>query len=662
MTRLREQEPRVAAPHAVWRPVSFADVTIDDQFWAPRLRLNRERTIPFQYRQLRETGRLDALRLDWRPGQEPVPHIFWDSDVAKWIEAASYSLATHPDSALDALVDETIALLASAQQPDGYLNTYFTVVKPGQRWTDLRDAHELYCAGHLIEAGVAHYEATGKRALLDVVCRYADYIDTVFGTAPGQKRGYCGHEEIELALVKLYHATGEERYLRLAQYFVDERGRQPSYFDLEAERRGGPGYFESHLAAGDLRRSRAYNQSHEPVREQDEVVGHAVRAMYLYCAMADLAGETGDDTLLIACKRLWDHLCATRLYITGGIGSSKENEGFTADYDLPNATAYAETCAAIGLVFWAHRMSRLDLDARYIDVLERALYNGVISGVSRDGTRYFYDNPLASEGNAHRQEWFGVACCPPNLARLLASLGQYIYATNGADVAVHLYIQGNVRLTLRGQRVVLRQHTDYPWDGTVTLTVETDHPVTFGLRLRLPGWRRDGALRVNGADFDLSNAAHVNRGYVRIEREWRNGDRVELAFPMPVERLYAHPDVADDAGLVALQRGPLIYCLEEADNPVPLHRVALPPHTPLVARREDASLGDIVVIGAQACASDEEGWDGVLYRTTPPSPKPFDMTAIPYYAWDNRNGGRMRVWLREAAMEAATTRPEDSGG
>jgi len=634
-----------ASGNRIWQPIPLTDVAIDDRFWAPRLRLNRERTIPYQYEQCKETGRIDALRLDWRPGQEPVPHIFWESDVAKWLEAASYSLATHPDPELDALVDGTIALLAGAQQPDGYLNVYFTVVKPGRRWTDLRDAHELYCAGHLIEAGVAHYQATGKTALLDVVRRYADHIDTVFGTGPGQKRGYCGHEEIELALVKLYRATGEDRYLRLARYFVDERGTRPYYFDLEAADRGAPGFFEPDLTGSNLRANREYNQAHRPVREQTEAVGHAVRAMYLYCAMADLAGETGDASLLDACKRLWDNLCSRRMYLTGGIGTSAANEGFTRDDDLPNETAYCETCAAIGLVFWAHRLAQLEPDARYADVLERALYNGVISGVSHDGTRFFYANPLASRGDVTRQEWFGCACCPPNLARLLASLGAYVYAVGPDDVAVHLYVQSSARLTVKGQTVTLRQHTDYPWDGTVAIDVAVEQPTTFGLRLRVPDWCRDVTLRVDGQDIDLTH--HLERGYARIERQWRGGERVELALPMPVERVYAHPNVEADAGLVALQRGPLVYCLEEADNPVALHRVALPREASLSAHMDEDLLGGATVVTAQASIADDTGWNGTLYRPEPPTARPLSITAVPYHAWDNRGQGQMRVWLRE---------------
>ncbi len=364
-----------------WMPVSWKAVTIDDPFWTPHLEVNREQTLPLIYQISQETGRIDNFRLNWKPGMEPVPHIFWDSDVAKWLEAASYSLGTHHNPELEAKVDEVISLLVAAQQPDGYLNTYFTAVEPKKRWTNLRDWHELYCAGHLIEAAVAHFQATGKRVLLDALCRYADYIDSVFGTEPGKKRGYPGHEEIELALVKLSRVTGEKRYLQLSQYFVNERGwrvRQPHYFDIEARLRGeDPADFHH--------KTHEYSQSHMPVRGQDQVVGHAVRAMYLYSAMADLAHELHDQSLFDADQRLWEHLCTTRLYITGGLGSSRHNEGFTDDYDLPNETAYAETCAAIGFVLWNHRMLQLDCNARYADMLECALYNGVLSGVSLDG-------------------------------------------------------------------------------------------------------------------------------------------------------------------------------------------------------------------------------------------------------------------------------------
>src|SRR5947209_4705606 len=625
-------------PGPTWTPVSWKAVTIDDTFWTPHLQVNREQTLPLIYQISQETGRIDNFRLSWKPGMEPTPHIFWDSDVAKWIEAASYSLGTDPNAELEAKVDEVISLIVAAQQPDGYLNTYFTVVEPEKRWTNLRDWHELYCAGHLIEAAVAYFQATGKRVLLDALCRYADYIDTVFGTEPGKKRGYPGHEEIELALVKLYRVTGEKRYLHLSQYFVDERGRQPHYFDIEARLRGeDPAAFQH--------KNYEYNQSHLPVREQREVVGHAVRAMYLYSAMADLARELHAQSLFDADQRLGDHLCTTRMYITGGLGTSRHNEGFTTDYDLPNEAAYAETCAAIGFVFWNHRMLQLDCNARYADMLERALYNGVLSGVSLDGQKFFYENPLASPGRHHREHWFRVACCPPNIARLFASLGQYIYSVNDTDIAVHLYIQSTAQMTVGGREVTVRQETSYPWNGTITLQLDIDEPAMFGLRLRIPGWCRNAQLKVNGEAFDI--ASHLEQGYVRVERTWQANDRVELELAMPVERMYAHPNVRQDAGCVALQRGPLVYCLETADNNVPLHRIVVPRTTELASQFEPDLLGGVTVVRGEVLVEDETGWVGRLYRSWPISLQSVAITAIPYYAWDNRQPGEMRVWLRE---------------
>ena len=627
-------------PDPTWAAVSWMAVSIDDPFWMPHLRANREQTLPLIHRLSQETGRIGSFRLDWKPGMEPTPHIFWDSDVAKWLEAASYSLGTHPRAELEAKVEEVISLIVAAQQSDGYLNTYFTAVEPEKRWTNLRDWHELYCAGHLIEAAVAHFRATGKRVLLDALCRYADYIDTVFGPEPGKKRGYPGHEEIELALVKLYRVTGERRYLRLSQYFVEERGKQPHYFDEEALARGED-------LAQYYHKTHEYTQSHLPVREQHEVVGHAVRAMYLYSAMADLAHDLPDQSLFEADQRLWNHLCTTRLYITGGLGPSAHNEGFTTNYDLPNETAYAETCAAIGFVLWNHRMLQLDCNAYYADMLECALYNGVLSGVSLDGHKFFYENPLASLGAHHREEWFQVACCPPNIARLFASLGQYIYSVNDTDIAVHLYMQNTARMTVSGREVTVRQETTYPWNGNITLQLDMDEPVPFGLRLRIPGWCQDARLTVNGEAFDI--ASHLEQGYVHVEHMWQAGDRVKLELAMPVERMYAHPNVRQDAGCVALQRGPLVYCVEEADNPVPLQRIALPGTAELTSQFEAAMLDGVTVVRGEALVEDDTGWTGRLYRAWPTSSQPHTITAIPYYAWDNRQPGEMRVWLRDGA-------------
>ncbi|HWQ14599.1 MAG TPA: beta-L-arabinofuranosidase domain-containing protein [Roseiflexaceae bacterium] len=637
--------PISTAPRQRYTPARITDVTLDDPFWTPRTRVNRERTIPHIYRQLAETGRIDAFRPDWDPPPEVrarhawggTPVMFWDSDVAKWVEAASYSLATHPDPALDALLDEVVALIAARQQPDGYLNTWFTTVDPQGRWTNLRDWHELYDAGHLIEAAVAHYEATGKRTLLDPMRRYADYIGSVFGTEEGKRRGYCGHPEIELALVRLARATGEERYLALSRYFVNERGRRPHYYDQEARERGEPPERYHH-------RTYEYNQAHAPVREQQQVVGHAVRAMYLYCAMADLAMADGDVALREACERLWRHLASTRTYVMGGIGTSRHNEGFTSDYDLPNESAYAETCAAIGLVFWAQRMLQLELDRRYADVLELALYNAVLSGVSLDGERFFYDNPLASDGHHHRQPWFVCPCCPPNLARILASLGQYLYAQGEDELVVHLYAGSRAELTAGGGRVTLRQETRYPWDGAVLLRVDPEAPAHFALRLRLPGWCVAPRAAINGEPVD---GAAAEGGYLRLERLWHPGDQVTLALPMPVERVYAHPAVRADVGRVALRRGPLVYCLEQADHAAPLERIVLPANAELVAREAPGLLGGVVVVEGAAAALDDTGWEGELYRTRPPAARPAPLRAIPYFAWDNRQPGAMLVWLPE---------------
>lgn len=618
-----------------WYPVRFTQVTVDDAFWSPRIQINRDVTLPFQYKQCEETGRIDAFRLNWKPGQDRKPHIFWDSDVAKWIEAASYRLASTPDVQLDRLVDETIELIAAAQQPDGYLNTFFTAVQPEGRWQDLSMNHELYCAGHLMEAAVAHYEATGKTKMLNVMCRYADYIGEVFGTGEGQLRGYCGHEEIELALVKLYRATGKENYLRLAQYFIDERGQEPHYFDMELAIRGG----EKHKLFNNYN----YAQAHIPVREQTEVVGHAVRAMYLYCAMADLAGELGDATLLQACETIWNNLYKKKLYLTGGIGSSRHNEGFSQDYDLPNDTAYAETCAAVGYVLWNHRMLQLDCDSKYADVMERSLYNGVISGVSLDGTAFFYENPLETNGTHHRKSWFGCACCPPNIARLVASLGEYAYSHNDDDIAVHLYLQGKAAIPVAGQVVTLEQRHVYPWEGRITLLVTPEQSASFGIRLRIPNWCREATLAVNGEVLPLS----LEKGYAIIHREWHAGDAITLDLAMPVNRIYSHPRVRANAGRVALQRGPLVYCLEQTDNGAELFALSLPIDSELEARFDPSLLGGVTVLEGRALRRSEEGWDNRLFDTEDKLQQPTTFRAVPYAYWDNRDGGEMLIWMRE---------------
>jgi DUF1680 family protein len=623
-------------------PVPFINVTLEDGFWAPRLEANRTVTIPHVYRQCEATGRISAFDLNFkRPVPSPVVLIFGDADATTWLEAASYSLAAHPDPDLEALVDQLTDRIVRAQQPDGYLNTHFTVVQPEMRWRNLRDWHELYCAGHLIEAAVAHSQATGNHNLLDAACRYADLIDATFGRDVGKKPGYCGHPEIELALVKLFHATGNPRYLKLATYFVDERGRQPHYFDWEARQRGeDPSDFWA--------KTYEYCQAHVPVREQTRVVGHAVRAMYLYSAMADLACENKDDSLLKACERLHENLVSRRMYLTAGIGSTRLNEGFSQDYDLPDETAYNESCATIGLVLWNHRMLQFAGESKYADVIERGLYNGFLSGVSLDGTRFFYENPLASAGTHHRQSWFECPCCPPNIARTLASVGNYFYSLGDQALWVHLYAQGTAKLKLNGQDLRLRQVTRYPWDGQVKLEIDVPKPQRFALHLRVPSWCEGWHLSLNGGPVP-EGQSQVN-GYLAVDREWHPGDVVEYRMDMPVRAIWAHPAISALQGRVALQRGPLVYCLEGVDHEaIPLSRIVVDPETVASdqyrVEHQDWLLGGVTVLRGPAKVLEEDGWGGTLYRSRAPCTRPVEITAVPYYAWDNRDPGEMRVWI-----------------
>ena len=628
-------------------------VTIDSGFWGARQATNRDSTIPAVHHQMDITGRIDAWRLNWQPGQ-PKPHIFWDSDAGKWIEAVAYSLMTQPNPEFERQVDATIDLIEQAQQPDGYLNIWFTAVEPEKRWTNLRDWHELYDAGHLIEGAVAYAEATGKRKLLDVLCRYADHIDARFGAEEGKRHGYPGHPELELALVKLYRATGEPRYLKLSKYFVDERGKTPHYFDAEAKERGDdPAKFWA--------QTYRYCQAHEPIREQTEATGHAVRANYLYAGVADVALETDDAELRAVCRRLWDDLTDHEMYITGGLGPAHSNEGFTFAYDLPNETAYAETCASISLVFLAQRMFQLDPDSRYIDVMERALYNGMISGVSYDGDTFFYANPLSSYPNVNpyehfsgitsdryyrRSEWFDCACCPPNLARLVASLGAYFYAMSDDTVYVQLYNDSRAELEFGGKSVQIEQKTDYPWDGKIDLTITAAQSTSFELALRIPDWCREYSLAVNGAPIDTP----VRRGYARIQREWSSGDTVSLTLSMPVERITPNPNIRQDAGQIALQRGPVVYCLEEVDNVGHLANVVIPPGAALKAEFDADLFGGVGVITGAAVHVEPVEWQGGLYQPksqVKAARSNFTFKAIPYCMWANRQPGEMRVWLRE---------------
>ncbi|MGD0613720.1 MAG: beta-L-arabinofuranosidase domain-containing protein [Anaerolineales bacterium] len=628
--------------------VSFTQIRFTDTFWSPRIETNRIETLPYIYKKLQDTGRIGAFDLNFtRPVPSPIVLIFGDSDPAKWLEAACYSLAIHPDPNLKTLVDHTADKIIGAQQPDGYINTHFTTIQPEMRWRNLRDWHEMYCAGHLIEAAVAHYQATGNRKLLNALSRYADHIDATFGREPGKKRGYCGHPEIELALIRLYHATGNERYLTLASYFINERGQQspeqPHYYDLEARARGEDP--QKYWA-----KTYEYCQAQVPVREQEKVVGHAVRAMYLYCAVADLAAEFEDITLLETCQRVWDNLMHRRMYITGGIGPSKHNEGFTEDYDLPDETAYAETCATIGLILWNHRLLQFEGDRRFADVMERGLYNGFLSGVSMKGRHFFYDNPLSSVGDKHRVEWFECPCCPPNLARMIASIGNYFYSTGANDLWVHLFANSNADIKLGGKQINIRQTTRYPWDGDVLFELGVEQPETFTLHIRIPGWCEDFQIEVNGKAMDMQ--PDIN-GYLSLTNEWKNRDQIFYSMPLPIKAIWANPAVRNLEGCVAIQRGPLIYCLEGIDhNNLPLNRIAVNPfqiERDFIAEYRPNLLNGVTVIRGKGTAIDDAGWGETLYRSRSPKVNEIELTALPYCLWDNREPGEMRVWLRASA-------------
>jgi hypothetical protein len=563
--------------------------------------------------------------------------MFWDSDLGKSIETIAYSLYRKPNAALEARADHIIDLYEKMQDKDGYLNAWFQRVQPGRRWTNLRDHHELYCAGHLMEAAVAYFQATGKRKLLDIMCRFADYMITIFGRGEGQMPGYCGHPEIELALVKLARTTGERKYLDLCKFFVDERGTAPHFFTEEAIRDGrDPKDF--------VQKTYEYNQAHVPVREQTKVVGHAVRAMYLYSGMADIATEYCDDSLTAALETLWADLISKQMYVTGGIGPSAANEGFTDYYDLPNESAYAETCASVGLVFWANRMLGRGPNRRYADIMELALYNGAMTGLSLDGKTFFYDNPLESSGKHHRWIWHHCPCCPPNIARLITSVGSYMYAVAEDEIAVHLYGESTARFEIGGKPVILHQKTQYPWDGAIRFGTECAEPTHFAISLRIPEWADGATVKINGAVSDVSSV--LSDGYVRIERDWSTGDNIDLDLPMEARTLWADPRVRQDAGRAALMRGPLVYCTEAADNGEGLNAITMSGSNSSAKTAEIAELGDAVALDLSVRRETPDGWGPRLYRAAPP--KATDATArfIPYHLWDNRAPGEMLVWMR----------------
>ncbi|MCA0755812.1 glycoside hydrolase family 127 protein [Paenibacillus sp. N4] len=636
---------------------------IRDDFWEDYTELVRQTVIPYQWEALND--RIEGAEPSYAirnfriaAGLEEGEFggwIFQDSDLYKWLEAVAYSLRHHPNPELEKTADGAIDLIGQAQHENGYLNTYFSIKEPGKQWTNLYEAHELYCAGHLIEAAVAYYETTGKRKLLDIACRFADLIDSLFGAEPGQIRAYCGHQEIELALVKLHKVTGEERYLKLSSYFIDERGSKPNYFIEEWERRGRTSIWSQGTPNLEV------YQCHLPVREQSVAVGHSVRAVYMYTAMADLARITGDGKLREACERLWDNTTRKQMYITGGIGATHLGEAFTFDYDLPNDTVYAETCASIGLIFWARRMLQIEAKSNYADVMERALYNNVLGSMSKDGKHFFYVNPLevwpdASSKNPDkfhvkpvRQKWFGCSCCPPNVARLLSSLSDYIYdvSDQGRTVYTHLFIGSEVGFETANRKVTLRQSSELPWSGRVEflISVSDKDIAAFELALRIPDWFQSGlpVLKVNGATHDY----RVENGYARVEREWSDGDTAEWLLPLASKLIAAHPLMRANAGKAAIQRGPLVYCVEETDNGAPLASLSLAEEPNLTDRLVFDLLGGCVVVEGDGLASDEFEWpEDKPYQPLGNQKKPVRFKAIPYYLWGNRKPGEMSVWLR----------------
>lgn len=628
-----------------FRPVAVPDVQMHG-FWGHWQDVVCDNTTEALLDRCVEAGMVDAIDIDKPSPGIVIPildwggstQMFWDSDLGKSIETIAYSLYRKPNPALEARADAIIDLYERLQDDDGYINHWFQRVEPHRRWTNLRDHHELYCAGHMIEGAVAYYQATGKRKFLDIMCRFADYMITVFGHGPGQIAGYDGHEEVELALVRLARVTGEQKYLDLSKYFVDERGKEPHFFTEEAIRDGRD-------PADYIQKTYEYGQAHVPVREQTKVVGHAVRAMYLYSGMADIATEYRDDSLTRALEGLWDDVVTKQMYITGGIGPAASNEGFTDYYDLPNETAYAETCASVGLVFWASRMLGRGPDRRYADIMEQALYNGALTGLSIDGKTFFYDNPLQSAGRHHRWRWHRCPCCPPNIARLVTSIGSYMYALAEGDIAVHLYGASTLRCeVLAGVPVTLTQTGNYPWDGTIGFTVELAAPARFALSLRIPEWAEGATLAVNGEAIDL--AAVTTDGYARIEREWQTGDAVELVLPLALRPQFTNPKVRQNVGRVALMRGPLVYCAEEVDNGADLGAFVVPEEITELGQDVLDDLNGAVAVDVAVEREDTSSWGEALYRATPAARKPATLRVVPYHLWDNRTSGSMLVWLQ----------------
>ncbi|WMY74592.1 glycoside hydrolase family 127 protein [Buttiauxella selenatireducens] len=647
----------------ILQEVDLHKLKVTDAFLGQYQRLVRDVVIPYQWDALNdriteadpshaiENFEIAAGRKDG----EFYGMVFQDSDVAKWLEAVAWSLCQKPDAELEKTADDVIELVEAAQCEDGYLNTYFTVKAPTERWTNLAECHELYCAGHMIEAGVAFFQATGKRRLLDVVCRLADHIDSVFGPGADQLHGYPGHPEIELALMRLYEVTDNQRYLDLVNYFVEERGAQPHFYDIEYEKRGRTSHWNIHGPAW-MVKDKAYSQAHEPLALQQTAIGHAVRFVYLMAGVAHLARLHKDEEKRQTCLRLWDNMVQRQMYITGGIGSQSSGEAFSSDYDLPNDTVYAESCASIGLMMYARRMLQLEADSRFADVMERALYNTVLGGMALDGKHFFYVNPLEVHPKTlafnhiydHvkpvRQRWFGCACCPPNIARVLTSLGHYIYTPQPDALYVHLYVGNEMEVPVGDKALRLKISGDYPWHEQVEIAVTSALPVQHTLALRLPDWCESPQVLLNGE----SCKGEMRKGYLHLHRLWQEGDHLTLTLPMPVRRVYGHPLLRHVAGKVAVQRGPLVYCLEEADNGAELHNLWLPKESTFSLIEGKGIFAHKVLIQADGLRKTCEKADQQAlyhYDKSPVKAEQKKLTFIPWFSWANRGEGEMRIWV-----------------
>lgn len=625
-------------------PVPFTSVKVSDSFWGQRLKASREVTIPLAFSKCEETGRYRNFELAAHPSDttKVTGYSFDDTDVYKTIEGASYSLQTYPDKQLAHYMDSVLDIVAAAQEPDGYLYTARTMNPKhphewagSKRWEKVEElSHEFYNLGHMVEGAIAHYQATGSRKFLDIAIRYADCVCREIGDGEGQVVRVPGHQIAEMALAKLYLVTGDQKYLDQAKFFLDKRG----YTSRKDE----------------------YSQAHKPVIEQNEAVGHAVRAAYMYAGMADVAALTGDTSYVQAIDRIWDNIVSKKLYITGGIGATNQGEAFGKNYELPNMSAYCETCAAIGNVYVNYRLFLLHGDAKYYDVLERTLYNGLISGVSLDGGGFFYPNPLESMGQHQRQPWFGCACCPSNICRFIPSLPGYVYAVKDNQVYVNLFMGNEAELKVGGKKVILHQETRYPWDGHVTLTVDKNAAGTFAMKIRIPGWVRnqvvpsdlytysDGkrpgySVKVNGEAVTSA----LEQGYFTIERKWKKGDRVELQLDMEVRTVKANGKVEADRGRMAVERGPIVYCAEWPDNSFNVLSLLMNQHPQFeVVERPDLLYGlNQIKTPVQTLEYDEQGRLVV---------KDQELTLIPYYAWAHRGPGNMAVWL---PSEVRATRP-----